>query len=770
MLTGEGRRIDSVFLFLALSIAIVGAVFIAHRRGWSLELGPMMAIIALLVARHVIGRQQRQARELESRFLSERELSTTLEQSVSERTAELAEAQRVLQRMWTLGHSITLELNPSRVLQRFVEAVVDVAQADGVALGLVLEDGRVRITAAGGLVEQLRDEVLPSESALGRVARNGKVWSVEDLQLRPDARLVGARFVDDDLGVRAMVVVPIHRSGEKIGAMALVNRAPRRFTAEELSRVEALADMLSVALANAELVDSLRQTEWRFRTLFRSAPDAVFTVLQSGRLREANDYVRELVGLDPVQVMGRLFADLIVDEDRASVEEAMAGAFNGKPARIEARFKRASGNGEDATRLVAIAASRVPEAEPASVLVIARDVTGEREMRTRLMETERLAAVGELVAGVAHEVNNPLSSISAYAQLLLRDGTLPPTTRESVEIIRAETNRATQVVKDLLAFARRSTPEREPIELLQVIERSLRLRAYQLSTSNIAVERDFPAELPAVIGDARQLQQVVLNLVTNAIQAMAAQDAGGGSLRVTTRVEGHRVVLEVADSGPGVPLEARAHIFEPFFTTKREGEGTGLGLSVSYGIITALGGSIELVDSDGGACFRVSLPMAELSVDEAAVQRPRVRRDSVEMPAPVTVTRSVLAGLRLLVVDDEASLRRGIEAFGRMRGFDVVTADEGRSALDLVRSVSFDAVVCDLRMPGMGGVEFYEELRKERPGLASRTVFITGDMMTPLARSAPAARQPLLPKPFSFERLEETLVAVVRPGSARALA
>ena len=766
VLKAEGRRIDSVLLFLAVSIALVGSVFIAYRRGWSPELAAMIAIIGLLLARQVIARQRLKAIELEARIVSERAFSTTLEHSVAERTAELNEAQRVLQRMWTLGHHITLELNPTRVLQRFMEAVVDVAQADGAALGLVLVDGRVRVTASGGLIASLRDEILPAESALGRVARNGKAWTVDDLRARPDAAVLGAQLGADELGVRAMAVVPIHRSGEKIGSLALVTRTPRRFSAEDLSRVEALADMLSVALANAELVETLRQAEWRFRTLFRAAPDAVFTVLKSGRMREANDYVRELVGRDPVQMMGRQFTDLVSEEDRAAVIAAMEGAFNGKPARIEARVRREEAEGEATTRLVAMAASRVPEAEPPTVLVIARDMTAEREMRARLMESERLAAVGELVAGVAHEVNNPLSSISAYAQLLLRDATMSPSTRESVEIIRAETSRATQVVKDLLAFARRSTPERQPVDLLEVIERSLRLRAYQLSTSNIAVERDFPAEVPAVIGDARQLQQVVLNLVTNAIQAMVAQGAGGGALRVTTRTEGSDVILEVADTGPGVPTAARKHIFEPFFTTKNEGEGTGLGLSVSYGIITALGGTIELAESGAvGACFRVKLPTGGLGAEEGLPAR--ARRDSIEMAIPTN--RSVLAGLRLLVVDDEASLRRGIEAFGRLRGFDVVSAEEGRSALDLVRATSFDAVVCDLRMPGMGGVEFHEALRKERPGLAARTVFITGDMLTPLARSAPASRQPLLPKPFSFERLEETLVAIVRTGSARSL-
>ena len=761
----ETTRVDTGLLSLALVVAVVASLWVALRTGWSIELIALLAILALLVARQVIARQRRIGHELQELVVSERAVSTTLEHRVQERTAELADAQRVLQRMWTLGHHITLELDPARVVQRFMEAVVDVAQADGIALGLGNPSGGVRISAASGIAASFQDESLGAESAMGRVMRAGRAWFAEDIARDPRGVSLAIRLTSPEIGARSIAVIPVARSGSAIGALALITRKPRAWSSDELSRVEALTDLLSVALANAELVEGLRKAEWRFRTLFRAAPDAVFTVLQSGRVREANDFVREVVGTDPRQVIGCQFLDLVIEEDRGAMETALDRAFSGSPARLEVRFLHAvpavpdeTGKPSPSTHLVAIAASRVPEAEPPTVLVIGRDISDEREMRARLLETERLAAVGELVAGVAHEVNNPLSSISAYAQLLLRDSALSPSQRESMEIIRSETSRASQVVKDLLAFARRSTPERQPLDLNQVIERSLRLRAYQLSTSNIDVERSLPNDLPAVVGDARQLQQVVLNLVTNAIQAMAT--GGRGALHVETSASGGQVHLDVTDTGPGITASARPHIFEPFFTTKREGEGTGLGLSVSYGIIAALGGRIELADTGpSGSRFRVTLPAApaEAAIPEPGVSAP-VEEDAFrKTPATgewaPTTARSALAGLRLLVVDDEVSLRRGIEAFGRMRGFDVVTADEGQSALELVRATSFDAVVCDLRMPGMDGVAFHEALRAEWPGLAARTIFITGDTMGSVGRSSPAARQPMLSKPFTFELL-----------------
>lgn len=737
----DGARVRTFSIVVAILIASSSAAALAVRGVRSLPLAVALAVFGVLLAVRagfVLLAQRRTTLALERTAREERELSTTLEQRVDARTSQLAEAHRVMQRMWTLGQQIALELTPERVLHRFLEAAMDVLRADGGAVGLADGDA-LQIALAVGIAAPLAGRRLPlSRTAMGRALRAGQPWR------RPTAA-VG--LPEEDLaaaeGARGAVVIPLRRRGECFGAIALLTRDARVVNDGEVSHVEAMGDLLSVALANADLLETLRQAEWRFRTLVRAAPDAVITLLASGRVGEANDAVRDILGMHPSQLVGRTLEEFVVDADRAALREALVRVLDGSPARLEVRMHHGP-----AQRIVALAARRLPETEPPVILLLGRDMTAEREMRTRLAETERLAAVGELVAGVAHEVNNPLCTISAFAQLLERDPALSAEQRESVEAICAETLRASQVLRDLLTFARRSESETATIALNDLIERTMRLRAYELSTMGVTATCDLAPDLPLVQGDPRQLQQVLLNLVVNASQAM---ESGGGSLRIASRADRDGVAVEVTDTGPGIPPDVRPHVFEPFFTTKRQG--TGLGLSVSYGIVAAHGGRISVARTGpDGTTFRVVLPAMQ---EDAVPEVPLLR-------APERPAASPLAGIQMLFVDDELALHHGIRAYARRRGFDVVTVSDGAAALDAARRARFDVVVCDLRMRGIDGPAFFELLRREHPGLAARTLFITGDLVSAGSRAfLDGAGQPVLAKPFDLDVLERSVSSLL---------
>jgi two-component system NtrC family sensor kinase len=618
-----GSAITRTIIIAQLGCVVVGTALLLRlarqvRGAVVVELFGLAAVAGgiTLVGWWLMSRENRAALELARNVDSERLLKAKLEEAIESRTAELEDARRVLQRMWWLGQQITLELNRDRVIERFLEAVADIVQAEGSLVALVGDDGSVHIIEAIGLAGSLSGLTVPMVgSAMGAVIGDGVTWT--SARLSNHTKEIDP-VVFERLGdlVSGIAIVPISRRGERVGAVTVVTKAERRFTAAELERIEAMGDLLSLSLENAELFETMRSAELRFRTLFRAAPDAVFTVLSDGRIREANDAVGEVTGIDPVLVVGQSVTDLVAESDRERLLAALDATIAGSPARLELSFvHQTPGPVTPLRRIVAVAMSRLPETDPPSVLLVGRDTTSEHDMRMRLMVSDRLAAVGELVAGVAHEVNNPLSSISAFAQILLREGDLTPMQRESIDVIRSETMRASQVVKDLLAFARRSEPMRAPVDLNGVVQGTLRLRGYQLTSTKVHVETTLAPELPSVIGDSRQLQQVCLNLVTNAVQAMAPQ--GGGELFISTATDGADVVLEVRDTGPGIPDAVRPYVFQPFFTTKDEGEGTGLGLSVSYGIVAAHGGRIEVTNTSvAGTTFRVTLPAHRDEADE----------------------------------------------------------------------------------------------------------------------------------------------------------
>jgi two-component system, cell cycle sensor histidine kinase and response regulator CckA len=342
-----------------------------------------------------------------------------------------------------------------------------------------------------------------------------------------------------------------------------------------------------------------------------------------------------------------------------------------------------------------------------------------RDIYHQLLQAEKMAALGQTVSGVAHELNNPLATILSWAERLSQRGNLEEPIRRGLETILSESERAARIVRNLLTFARKRQTTRAMVDVNQVVRETIALRAYEQHVTNITVLDALAAGLPQVFADGHQVQQVLLNLIINAEQAMIAAN-GRGTLVVRTwhDADQESVVLEINDDGPGIPDELQPKIFDPFFTTKEVGKGTGLGLTVAYAIVQEHGGRIRLESVPGkGASFYVELPISGGKLPPTPAARARL-----DTPA------DTVAGASILVVEDEAKLASAVVDALRDAGYIVQHAADGEEGLDKVKTDAFDLVICDLKMPRMDGMSFYRLLSAAAPGLAKRVIFVTGDV------------------------------------------
>jgi two-component system, cell cycle sensor histidine kinase and response regulator CckA len=342
-----------------------------------------------------------------------------------------------------------------------------------------------------------------------------------------------------------------------------------------------------------------------------------------------------------------------------------------------------------------------------------------RDLYHQLLQAEKMAALGQTISGVAHELNNPLATILSWAERLSQRKTLDTALRSGLETILGESERAARIVRNLLTFARKRQTTRAMVDVNAVIRETLALRAYEQRVSNITVLEALASGLPLVFADGYQIQQVLLNLIINAEQAMLSAH-GRGVLVIRTWYDAGQesVVLEVNDDGPGIADDLQPKIFDPFFTTKEVGKGTGLGLTVAYAIIEEHAGRLRLDSRPGaGASFFVELPVTGGKLPTAPVTRHRIER------APKAVV-----GASILVVEDETALANAVADSLRDAGYLVDRAADGEEALDRIRQQAFDLVICDLKMPRVDGRTFHRTLSAVAPGLARRVIFVTGDV------------------------------------------
>src|SRR6059036_1974714 len=546
--------------------------------------------------------------------------------------------------------------------------------------------------------------------------------------------------------------------GRTIAAAALVAAgvaiaAGRFFASRRADRRYAKVLESEVATQTRSLMDSLAATaaaERNLRLVMDAVPDAIAVLDRDGRIMELNEAAKRMVAAPPEEGAGRSVFEFLDAAAATTVRERLAAAFAGDVQRFEVAFRRDDGSKGISALLYASVRER---GEVTRVLALARDITDQKHTEQQLQQAEKLTAMGQLVSGVAHEINNPAAIISGFAQTLLLDN-LRPEHREMLQMMYDEATRIGRITSNLLAFARAGGKQRALVDMNDIARRTFALRSYHLSTLNIAVSLDLDPGEPKIWADASELQQMILNLLINAEQALVTVD-GPRTIVVRTRADEGEARLEIADSGPGIPADIRSKIFDPFFTTKPEGVGTGLGLSICYGIAREHGGRIWVESEPGqGARFAVTLPRDP---------REESRHE------PTVPPRAAAAGgdLTVLVVDDEIALRNALLRFLARRGIRGEGVSDGAEALRVLQQRNFDVIISDVRMPGMSGREFLERLGRDRPDLVPRVVLSTGDTFAPdTAALLKESGVPTVTKPFDFAMLERVLREVATRAAA----
>ncbi|PYM89197.1 MAG: hypothetical protein DME08_25870 [Candidatus Rokuibacteriota bacterium] len=669
--------------------------------------------------------------------------------------AERAEAERA-STLAAVAQRITRALELDELLAMIAESATALTGVRFASFWLADEERRTltlrRTPTIGAPAAISRDRVSYGQGMVGQVGRTREPVVIDDVFAAADIVL------DPDwwrsCGFTSFAGYPIMAADELLAVLVLIDDHPLRFSREVTGTLDVERIAYLVARGVVELLEGHGSLVFRYeaeaRTLhaigfFGEDASAVKgIVLQPGegaaglavaerRIVSTSDILNEPgFHLTPElrdRIQTRLYRSVLCVPLVARDRVVGALAMGAEAGRVFTR--------EERLVLQAFADQAALAMENAQLYGSARDNLARlRETQAQLLQAGKMSALGQLVSGVAHELNNPLSVIIGYGQLMLHRE-IPEALRRPVELMVTQGDRMAKIVRNLLYFARQRPPERVAIKIHQVIEQTLALRQNQLTLSGITVERDFAEELPTVIGDGQQLQQVFLNLILNAEQAIAAEHRGG-RIRFHTKVVDHWVRTEVTDDGPGIPPEVLPRIFEPFFTTKEVGAGTGLGLSVSYGIVEEHGGRLSAGSERGRTTFTLDLPIGVAPAPES--------REIVVMPAFSG------KGRRVLVVEDEPGVAELVVTLLREHDWKVDLATGGRVALERARRQRYDLVVSDIRMADGSGEEFYRAVVTENPALAARFVFVTGDTANSAAWAfLKSADVTVLEKPFRPE-------------------
>ncbi len=633
----------------------------------------------------------------------------------------------LLERLTTLSRELAGAFRPTTVVELVARALTELLRPDRLSIVLLdVETNRLAVAYDSAPVPAVTDDPL-----LQLALRRGPLALARDVAA--EAARLGVAL--GDAAPASWIGAPLNAGGRAIGAVSLGAGQAGAFGDAEQMIMAAVVAQAAIALENARLVELLSSGKREWERTVDAITQAICILDARGVVRRANRIFAGLLGTAVTALPGRPWLGLLPPVWADPVTRALADPGNTS---VEVRA------GE---RILQLTAYPTTEADGGTVLVF-EDQTEKRRLQEQLIQSEKMSAIGQLIAGVAHDLNNPLASVVGFSDFLAEAGEVPPRLAEPLQVIRQEAERAATIVKNLLSFARRQEGERRLQPIKPILESTLQLLANQLMASRIEATLRVEPDLPEVEVNSNQIKQVFVNLINNGAQAIA-ETGHGGRIWVTAKRWLDGVAVSVTDSGPGIPDEIAGRVFEPFFTTKPEGKGTGLGLSICQGILKEHGGRLTLEAKPGaGATFIVELPG---TTPPAAPPE-----HAAEPGAPARK-------LRVLVVDDEPHILHYMSATLESWGHTVEVASDGHYALERALAEPFDVIICDLRMPHLGGREMYHKLAHQDPHAAERVIFATGDTVRgDTLRFLESIGRPYLHKPFTLAELRRVLGAAAQ--------
>ncbi len=642
---------------------------------------------------------------------------------------------------------LSAELKPENLFQRIIERAIEVIpNADAGSLIVPKGDEFVYAAAVGFDIQQLKTFTFTRKDFLEYQAqglqKTTRLSHKELLQLSQNNFPVAFNQYAEAgriYEIKSTLQAILYAGDDILGSINIDSLSKdKAFTDEDEQTLLLFASQASVAIQNARLFDEIRTAEANYRDLFDNANDFIFTLDSNFKITSVNKVVLKTTGYRQKELIGARVTLFIPLEHQPKLYKLLKGRL--ASAKTPTTFEIPIKSKDDKTTFleVTMRIQRIGR-RPVGIHCIARNITHRRELEQQLRQTEKLSTIGKLVAGVAHELNNPLTSIIGYASLM-QDSDLPEIYQNDLKTIFKQAERSRVIVRDLLTFARKIDLETEPTDINKVIQTSLSLMQVHLQEQQVQTTMALDCTLPQTIADSHKLEQVFVNLLTNAAQAMAALPEPH-HLTIKSTQEKNILVITFTDNGPGIPEDIISKIFDPFFSTKQVGEGTGLGLSICFGIISEHKGRIWVENNpQQGVTFYIELPIVAVT-------------KSTSPHSDLLITPPILTSadnpLHILAVDDEAPLLKLLVRVLTKLGYTVDTAKNGNIALQKLDAISFDLVICDVLMPDILGPELYEQVLVKFPQMKNRFVFVTGNVVDMDTRIfLEKSNLPWLPKPF----------------------